>query len=268
MSLSLFETISFMRFEVAKANTSRNQRKSCSKENIVCCFLVLLNWFYYNDSSVNAIVFPFQRVNLSTFFFRVHFCFHLWNIFFTSLNSDFKIRGWCFNFWESAFPYFWESQHVHVWVAWFVLKSKLRDVWNSVDVLVQSKIWQKKCRETYQFTRCASKFGQSFIKLWWMHQNLAKFCHVISKFDQTLKLPLQSLIKLWNCTFKVWSNFEIAPSKFDQTLKLHLQSLIKLWWNFDETLKAHLVNWYLSLHFFAKFCFEQEHPLNSKHPEA
>ena len=144
MSLSLFETISFMRFEVAKANTSRNQRKSCSKENIVCCFLVLLNWFYYNDSSVNAIVFPFQRVNLSTFFFRVHFCFHLWNIFFTSLNSDFKIRGWCFNFWESAFPYFWESQHVHVWVAWFVLKSKLRDVWNSVDVLVQSKNLAKK----------------------------------------------------------------------------------------------------------------------------
>ena len=69
------ETISFMRFEVAKANTSRNQRKSCSKENIVCCFLVLLNWFYYNDSSVNAIVFPFQRVNLSTFFFQGAFLF-------------------------------------------------------------------------------------------------------------------------------------------------------------------------------------------------
>ena len=46
MSFSLFETISFMRFEVAKANTSRNQCIWCSKENTMCfscvfCFFEL-----------------------------------------------------------------------------------------------------------------------------------------------------------------------------------------------------------------------------------
>ena len=91
MSLSLFETISFMRFEVAKANTSRNQRKSCSKENIVCCFLVLLNGFYYNDSSVNAIVFPFQRVNLSTFFFSGCISVFIYEIYFLLYKSEFRL---------------------------------------------------------------------------------------------------------------------------------------------------------------------------------
>ena len=58
------------------------------------------------------------------------------------------------------------------------------------------------------------------------------FIKVSSKFDQTLKVQFQSLIKLWRCSFKVWSNFEAAISKFDQTLIWH----DKIWPNFDETL--------------------------------
>ena len=72
---------------------------------------------------------------------------------------------------------------------------------------------EKKSRDKYQFTRCAFKVSPKF------HQ---------------------SLIKLWRCSFKVWSNFGEC---------IKFQSLIKLWYDmtkfgqilmhspkFDETL--------------------------------
>ena len=91
--------------------------------------------------------FPLLRVN--RFILDFWKIFHFWEFPFLrwpfwGLIISFQISNFLgLHAWESAFPYFWESQHVHVWVAWFVLKSKLRDAWNTVDVLVQSKIWLK-----------------------------------------------------------------------------------------------------------------------------